>query len=104
MALIVHGKGAIMTNRAEITEKLVEFLESDTEVRLDNLSDGLSLREGLGLDSVDLVGIIMRIEGHYRIRLSHAELEKVETVGNLLDLIETKVAENSAGVIQPKAA
>jgi acyl carrier protein len=93
-----------MTNRTEITERLVEFLESDTEVRLDNLSDGLSLREGLGLDSVDLVGIIMRIEGHYRIRLSHAELEKVETVGHLLDLIETKVAENSAGVVQPKAA
>ena len=104
MALIVHGKGAIMTNRAEITEKLVEFLESDTEVRLDNLSDGLSLREGLGLDSVDLVGIIMRIEGHYRIRLSHAELEKIATVGNLLDLIEMKIVENVTAAHQTKAA
>jgi acyl carrier protein len=93
-----------MTNRAEIVEKLVEFLEADTEVRLDQLNDGLSLREGLGLDSVDLVGIIMRIEGHYRIRLSHAELEKVETVGNLLDLIEMKIAENAAAAVEPKAA
>jgi acyl carrier protein len=93
-----------MSNRAEIMERLIEFLESDTEVRLDNLSDGLSLREGLGLDSVDLVGTIMRIEGHYRIRLSHAELEKVETVGHLLDLIEAKIAETSTAVVQAKAA
>jgi acyl carrier protein len=81
-----------MTSRTDILQKLVEFLESDTEVRLANLSDDLSLREGLGLDSVDLVGIIMRIEAHYRIRLSHAELETVTTVGALLDLIEAKLA------------
>jgi acyl carrier protein len=101
---MVHGKGAIVMNRAEIVQKLVEFLESDTEVRLDNLRDDLSLREGLGLDSVDLVGIIMRIEGHYRIRLSHAELEQVATVGNLLDLIEVKILENQTAAPQPKAA
>lgn len=81
-----------MNSRQDILAKLVEFLESDTEVRIEQLSDDLPLREGLGLDSVDLVGVIMRIEGHYRVRLSHAELEQVATVGNLLDLIETKVA------------
>jgi acyl carrier protein len=86
-----------MTDRQEIMRKLVEFLESDSEVRIENLAEDLSLREGLGLDSVDLVGIIMRIEWHYRIRLSHAELEQVGTVGNLLDLIQGKIAEGAAG-------
>ena len=81
-----------MTDRQEIQRKLVEFLESDSEVRLEHLDDSLSLREGLGLDSVDLVGIIMRIEGHYRIRLTHGELERVTTVGDLLDLIQAKIA------------
>jgi acyl carrier protein len=90
-----------MTDRQEILGKLVEFLESDTEVRVENLAETLSLREGLGLDSVDLVGIIMRIEGHYRIRLSHAELEKVATVGNLLDLIQAKIREVLAAVNAP---
>jgi acyl carrier protein len=85
-----------MSDRQEIMRKMAEFLESDTEVRIDNLGESLSLRDGLGLDSVDLVGIIMRIEAHYRIRLSHAELEKVATVGNLLDLIQAKVTEAAA--------
>jgi acyl carrier protein len=84
-----------MISRADILRKLVEFLEADTEVRVDNLTESLSLREGLGLDSIDLVGIIMRIEEFYRIRLTHGELEKVGTVGDLLDLISAKLADNA---------
>jgi acyl carrier protein len=80
-----------MSDRAAIMQKLVEFLESDTDVKLEAVSESVSLREGLGLDSVDLVGIIMRIEGHYHIRLTHTELEKVSTVKDLLNLIEEKV-------------
>jgi acyl carrier protein len=87
-------------DRAAITQKLVEFLESDTDVKLEQLDESVSLREGLGLDSVDLVGIIMRIEGHYHIRLTHAELEKVATVANLLDLIQAKVAASGAPGVQ----
>jgi acyl carrier protein len=83
-------------DRTAIMQKLVEFLESDTDVKLEQLAESVSLREGLGLDSVDLVGIIMRIEGHYHIRLTHAELEKVATVANLLDLIQAKVAAGGA--------
>ncbi|MCE9531426.1 MAG: acyl carrier protein [Planctomycetes bacterium] len=83
-----------MSNRKQIIDRLCEFLEADTEVRVENMSEGISLREGLGLDSVDLVGIIMRIESEYRIRLSHAELEQVGTVGSLLDLIQAKIVQN----------
>jgi len=85
-----------MISRQDILQTLSEFLESDADVQLDSLSEDLSLREGLGLDSVDLVGVIMRIEGHYRIRLTHAELETVANVGTLLDLIEAKVIANVA--------
>jgi acyl carrier protein len=81
-----------MTDRKAILQKLVEFLESDTDVRLEQVDESVSLREGLGLDSVDLVGIIMRIEGHYHIRLTQAELTELTTVGTLLDLIAAKLS------------
>jgi acyl carrier protein len=87
-------------DRTGIMQKLVEFLESDTDVNVEQLDESVSLREGLGLDSVDLVGIIMRIEGHYHIRLTHAELENVATVANLLDLIQAKVAAGGAPGLQ----
>jgi acyl carrier protein len=86
-----------MNDRLEIQNKLVEFLDADAGMRVENLTEELSLREGLGLDSVDLVSVIMRVEGHYRIRLSHAELMDVATVGQLLDLIQAKRAANAGG-------
>ena len=82
-----------MTGRADVAQQLIEFLKEDTGLELPALDEGTSLREGLGLDSVDFVGIIMRIEGHYRIRLTHCELEKIATVRDLLDLIEVKLAD-----------
>lgn len=79
-----------MTDRTEIFKKLVEILESDTEVKVDALDEGIAIRDGLGLDSVDLVGVIMRVEEAYRIRMTHQELEKVSLVKDLIDLIVAK--------------
>ena len=79
-----------MTDRSEIFKKLVEILESDTEVKVDALDEGIAIRDGLGLDSVDLVGVIMRVEEAYRIRMTHQELEKVSLVKDLIDLIVAK--------------
>jgi acyl carrier protein len=81
-----------MPDREHIRQTLVEIIENDLGERPQNIADEVNLRQGLGLDSVDVVGIVMQIEGRFRIRLTHAELEKVATVGNLLDLIQTKVA------------
>ena len=47
----------------------------------------------LGLDSVDLVGLVMRIEREFHVRLSPEELATVKRVGDLLDLMETKLAD-----------
>ena len=57
------------------------------------------LREGLGLDSVDVVSIVSQIERRFRIRLTQQELEKLVSVADVLDLLETKFtggAETSA--------
>jgi acyl carrier protein len=50
----------------------------------------MNLREELGLDSVDVVSIVSQIERRFRIRLTHQELEKLVTVGDLLSLLENK--------------
>ena len=50
----------------------------------------MELREGLGLDSVDVVGLVMRVERQFRIRLTMEELMEVKSVGQLLDLVRGK--------------
>lgn len=85
-----------MTDRAAIRQKLLQFLIEDTGLDAENIADDTSLTEGLGLDSVDFVGLIMRIEGQYHIRLTRVELEQLKVVSDLLSLIETKLQAPSA--------
>jgi acyl carrier protein len=59
------------------------------------LADDREIREGLGLDSVDVVGLVMRVEREFRIRLSMEDLQGVRTVGELIDVLQAKLAERS---------
>jgi acyl carrier protein len=81
-----------MPDRESIRRTLVELLEADTGEKYPQLEDGVQLREGLGLDSVDVVSIVSQIERQYRIRLTHQELEKLVTVNDVLTLLQSKLA------------
>ena len=80
-----------MIDRATIRGTLVELLEADTGESFRDLKDSDHLREGLGLDSVDVVSVISQIERKFHIRLSQDELMQLVTVGDVLNLLETKL-------------
>jgi acyl carrier protein len=80
-----------MPDRAFIRQTLIELLEADTGEKHDALAEDANLREGLGLDSVDVVSIVSQIERRFHIRMSQPELEKLATVGDVLDLLQTKL-------------
>ena len=81
-----------MPDRASIRQTLIELLEADTGEKHANLAEDANLREGLGLDSVDVVSIVSQIERRFHLRLSQEELEKLTTVADVLDLLEAKLA------------
>ncbi len=80
-----------MTDRAAIRQTMIELLEADTGETYRDISDEDKIREGLGLDSVDVVSVVSQVERHFHIRLTHEELMTVVTVGDLLGLLEHKV-------------
>ena len=79
-----------MPDRDTIRQTLIELLEADTGEKYPDLDDNSNLREGLGLDSVDVVSIVSQIERRFRIRLTQQELEKLVTVADVLNLLESK--------------
>jgi acyl carrier protein len=81
-----------MLNRHSIRQTLIELLEADTGEKYPDLDENTNLREGLGLDSVDVVSIISQIERRFRIRLSQQELETLTTVADVLNLLEAKLS------------
>ena len=81
-----------MFDRETIRQTLIELLEADTGEKYPDLDEAANLREGLGLDSVDVVSIVSQIERRFRIRLTHEELQVLITVGDVLNLLESKLA------------
>jgi acyl carrier protein len=82
-----------MPDRAFIRSTLIELLEADTGEKHADLRDEDNLREGLGLDSVDVVSIVSQVERRFHIRLTHEELEKLATVADVLNLLEQKLSQ-----------
>jgi acyl carrier protein len=80
-----------MIERSTIRATLVELLEADTGNAYADLKEDDNLREGLGLDSVDVVSVISQVERRFHIRLSHEELVTLCTVGDMLNLLEGKL-------------
>jgi acyl carrier protein len=84
-----------MQDRQQIRATLIEMLEADTGENYKDIKEEDNIREGLGLDSVDVVSVVSQIERKLQMRLSHEELLKIVTVGDLLDLIESKIQAQS---------
>jgi len=85
-----------MADREMIRQTLLELMEADIGEKFTDLSDSKRLREELGLDSVDVVSIVSQIERHFRVRLSQQELEKLVSIGDLLNLLVAKLATPSS--------
>jgi acyl carrier protein len=86
-----------MSVRETLRTTLVNLLEEEMGESYPLPKDDEDLRSSLKLDSVDLVGLVMRIEREFRVRLSPEELATVQRVGDLLDLMEAKLADRPDG-------
>jgi acyl carrier protein len=78
--------------RAQIMQVLREVLEDTRGEPYELLDEQSNLREGLGLDSVDLVCMVMEVQNRLRVNLSVAELEPVVCVKDLVELLVDRTA------------
>jgi acyl carrier protein len=79
-------------DRQELRRTLQGLVAETTGEPCPELDDARDLREGLGLDSVDLFSLIVDMQGHFQIKIAGDEVERVRTVGELLDLLQAKLA------------
>jgi acyl carrier protein len=79
-------------NRSELSAIVLELLEKETGESYPGLEDNTTLRQGLNLDSLDMAGLVLHIESRFGIQIETELLENIKTVGNLLDMLEKKIA------------
>lgn len=83
-------------DRKELSAVVLELLEKETGETYPALEESTTLREGLGLDSLDMAGLVLHIESHFGIQIETELLDGIKTVGNMLDVLEAKVAAKEA--------
>lgn len=74
--------------RGELLRRLAAASERGVEA--DGISDGDSLRDDLGLDSLDAILLVLELEEWLEVDVEDEELAALDTVGSLIELIEAK--------------
>ena len=84
-------------DRTQLSAVVLDLLEKETGETYETLEDSTTLAEGLGLDSLDMAGLILHIESHFGIQIETELLDKIKTVGQMLDTLEEKLTAKEAG-------
>ena len=79
-------------NRAEIEKRTTAIIVEGLGVEKNQVTDEALLVDDLGADSLDFVEGITRIEEDFDNEIDDDEAEKIRTVKDLFDLIETSLS------------
>ena len=79
-------------SRQEIEEKVRAFLIDDLEIDEEKIKDDATLKEDMGIDSLDFVDIVVIVEKNFGFKIKPEELAGVLTLKQFCDYIEAKVA------------
>jgi acyl carrier protein len=83
-------------NRQELSAVVLELLEKETGETYPQLAEKTSLREGLNLDSLDMAGLVLHVESRFGIQIETELLERIASVGDMLDVLTEKLAAKAA--------
>ena len=81
--------------RTQLSAVVLELLEKETGETYPAVEESTTLREGLNLDSLDMAGLVLHIESHFDIQIESELLDGIQSVGDLLNVLETKIAAKS---------
>jgi len=77
--------------RAEIEQKVKDFLIEDLEIEEENIFPEALLKEDMGIDSLDYVDIVVIVEKNFGFKINPQEMANVKTLSGFYDYIESKV-------------
>lgn len=73
-----------------LEEKVIEIIMEQLDVTREECVPEASFIDDLGADSLDLVELIMEMEENFGIQIADEELEKIRTIQDVLNYLESK--------------
>ena len=92
-----------LPNREEIEKRVIEMIAQQLGVNRDEIKRETNILTDLNADSLDVVELLMELEEEFQIKIPDAEQEKIQTVGQAIDLIERLLQEKAQQELQQPA-
>jgi acyl carrier protein len=74
----------------EFKQILAEHVSAKQTKALENLQEQTNLIDELGIESLDIVNIVIDMEDRFNIEIDNDSIRRMSTVGNCLDLLQEK--------------
>jgi acyl carrier protein len=75
-------------------ERVFEIIQEQLNLSGVEITEESSLKDDLGMDSIDMVELVMAFEDEYGIEVQYEELEKkVKTVGDIVEFLREQGAD-----------
>ena len=75
---------------ASVAERVIEIVAEQLGVDKERITPETSFVNDLVADSLDTVELVMELEEEFDIKVDESELEGIETVGQAVDLVDSK--------------
>jgi acyl carrier protein len=72
-------------------KEIIGIVSKITRIDQSRISNEILIREELGIDSLMSIEIIANVEKHYNITIDESLMNKIETVGDFIALVESIV-------------
>ena len=69
-------------------DKVIEIIRNQLGLEDAEIDEDTNFKDDLGVDSLDLLELVMAFEEEYNIELNPEELEDIQTVGDVVDFIK----------------
>ena len=76
----------------EIQEKVNAFLVDELEIDESRIEDDARLKEDLGIDSLEVVDVIVLVEEEFGFKMSREDLKDIRTYGDFCQFIAGRFA------------
>ncbi len=77
---------------ADVSERVIDIVAEQLGVDKDKVKPETSFVNDLGADSLDTVELVMELEEEFNINIPDDSAEKIETVGQAIEFIESAQA------------
>ena len=74
-------------------EKMKEIIAEQLSVDAESITEASSFKDDLGADSLDLFELVMALEDEYSVEIPAEDLEKLTSVGEVMDYLKAKGVE-----------